>query len=226
MKVGVLGSGQVGAVLANGFLRSGHEVMRGSRSPEKLRGWQLDQGPGASVGTFAATAQFGDVLVLAVKGEVALTVLGQVIESDLAGKVILDTTNPIAEAPPQGGVLRFFTDLNESLMERLQEKFPRAHFVKAFSCVGNALMFRPNLPGGPPTMFICGNDSRAKEIAQQILNSFGWEVADMGAANAARAIEPLCMLWCIPGFRENSWGHAFKLLRPEPIAQALSQEEE
>jgi predicted dinucleotide-binding enzyme len=125
----------------------------------------------------------------------------------------MDATNPIADAPPQNGVLRFFTDLDESLMERLQRQAPDAHFVKVFSCVGNAFMVNPAFPGGPPTMFICGNDAGAKAEVRTVLGQFGWDTADMGTAEAARAIEPLCMLWCIPGFRQNSWAHAFKLLR-------------
>jgi hypothetical protein len=95
----------------------------------------------------------------------------------------------------------------------LQKQAPDARFVKVFSCVGNAFMVNPAFPGGPPTMFICGNDAGAKADVRTVLDQFGWEAADMGTAEAARAIEPLCMLWCIPGFRQNSWGHAFKLLR-------------
>ncbi|HTQ47245.1 MAG TPA: hypothetical protein VMI75_31030, partial [Polyangiaceae bacterium] len=132
---------------------------------------------------------------------------------NLAGKLVMDATNPIADAPPQNGVLRFFTNLDESLMERLQRKAPDARFVKVFSCVGNAFMVNPKLPGGPPTMFICGNDEGAKSEVKRILDQFGWDTADMGAAEAARAIEPLCILWCIPGLTQNSWAHAFKLLR-------------
>jgi predicted dinucleotide-binding enzyme len=126
---------------------------------------------------------------------------------------VIDTTNPIADRPPSHGVLHFFTDLDESLMERLQAAFPDARFVKAFNSVGNRLMVEPRLAGGTPTMFVCGNDDTAKQTVRGILQQFGWEVADMGRAEAARAIEPLCMLWCIPGFLRNEWTHAFKLLR-------------
>jgi hypothetical protein len=125
----------------------------------------------------------------------------------------MDATNPIAGKPPENGVIRFFTDLSESLMEKLQKKAPAAHFVKVFSCVGNAFMVNPKFPGGPPTMFICGNDKGAKAQVKGILDQFGWETADMGMVESARAIEPLCMLWCIPGMRDNSWTHAFKMLR-------------
>jgi predicted dinucleotide-binding enzyme len=126
---------------------------------------------------------------------------------------VLDTTNPIADAPPTDGVLSSFTGPNESLMEQLQREFPQARFVKAFNSVGSARMIDPAFAGGPPTMFIAGNDADAKAAASRLLAEVGWDVADMGTAVAARAIEPLAMLWCIPGFRENSWMHAFKLLR-------------
>lgn len=212
-KIAVLGSGQVGQVLADGFLKHGHEVMRGSREPSKLASWKAGAGAQAQIGTFAEAAKWADAVVLAVKGGAAEAALEQAGLASLAGKTVMDATNPIADAPPQNGVLRFFTDLNESLMERLQKKAPDAHFVKVFSCVGNAFMVNPSLPGGPPTMFICGNDKGAKAEVRKILDQFGWETADMGTVEAARAIEPLCMLWCIPGLAQNSWTHAFKLLR-------------
>jgi hypothetical protein len=112
-------------------------------------------------------------------------------------------------------VLRFFTNLDQSLMERLQGAFPDAHFVKAYNSVGNTRMINPQFPGGKPTMFICGNDDKAKATVRGINDQFGWETADMGKAEAARAIEPLCMLWCILGFTQNEWTHAFKLLHKE-----------
>lgn len=212
-KIGVLGSGQVGQVLADGFLKHGYEVMRASREPQKLSGWKQTAGAAARTGTFAEAAQWADGIVLAVKGRAALEALDLAGPANLAGKTVMDTTNPIADAPPQNGVLRYFTDLNESLMERLQKRAPAAHFVKVFSCVGNAFMVNPQLPGGPPTMFICGNDTGAKAQVRRVLDQFGWDTADMGMVEAARAIEPLCMLWCIPGMIQNSWTHAFKLLR-------------
>ena len=212
MKVGVIGSGQVGETLADGFLKHGYEVMRGSRDPAKLGDWKKKAGPKASIGSFADAANFGDVIVLAVKGAAAEAAVAQ-CGSGLAGKVVLDTTNPIGEAPPQGGVLSFFTTLSDSLLERLQKKAPEAKFVKAFSCVGAALMVNPKLPA-KPSMFICGNDGGAKEQTRAILDQFGWETEDMGGAAAARAIEPLCMLWCIPGLLKNDWMHAYKVLRP------------
>jgi predicted dinucleotide-binding enzyme len=211
MDVGVLGSGDVAKVLAGGFVKHGHEVMIGSRTPDKLAEWASGN-PKAATGTFADTARFGELIVLAVKGTAAREALLLAGSRTLAGKVVIDATNPIAEAPPVNGVLKFFTDLNESLMERLQKEFSDARLVKAFSSVGNACMVNPQFKGGKPTMFICGNDEAAKETVRGILDQFGWETADMGKVEAARAIEPLCMLWCIPGFLRNDWFHAFKLL--------------
>jgi predicted dinucleotide-binding enzyme len=214
MRIGVIGSGEVGAVLASGFHRHGHEVMRGSRDPQKLESWHTTAGKGISLGAVTETARFGELIVLAVKGTGAEEAVRQAGIENLAGKPVLDTTNPIAEAPPQDGVLAFFTGPNDSLMERLQKLAPGAKFVKAFSCVGSGLMIDPKLSGGPPTMFICGNDDSAKQTTTKLLQDLGWETLDLGKAAAARAIEPLCMLWCIPGFLQNDWMHAFKMLRP------------
>lgn len=211
MKVGIIGSGVVGTTLASGFLGHGHQAMVGTRDPAKLDAW-VARNPGAAVGSFDATAGFGELVVLAVKGTVAVDALRSCGAENLAGKPVIDASNPIAEEPPVNGVLRFFTDLDDSLMEKLQREFAGANFVKAFNSVGAAAMVDPQFAGGPPTMFICGNDAAAKGIVASILAQFGWEAADMGSAEAARAIEPLCMLWCIRGFLHNDWTHAFKLL--------------
>jgi 8-hydroxy-5-deazaflavin:NADPH oxidoreductase len=211
MKVGILGSGQVAQTLGAGFLAHGHEVTLGTRDASKLEEWAA-QNPGGRVGSFSDAASFGEVVVLAAKGSAAADVLRAADPANLAGKPVLDATNPIAEAPPANGVLSFFTDLDDSLMERLQREFPDAKFVKAFNSVGSVRMVDPDFAAGRPTMFICGNDEPAKATATEILDQFGWDVADMGTAEAARAIEPLCILWCIPGFLRNEWTHAFALL--------------
>ncbi len=212
MKIGVLGSGEVAKTLASGFLKHGHQVMMGTRSPAKLADWSK-QNPQGRVGTFAEAAAFADLAVLAVKGSAANEALHTAGEANLEGKPVIDATNPISDLPPASGVLRFFTNLDDSLMERLQDEFETIRFVKAFNSVGAASMVNPQFKGGRPTMFLCGNDEEAKKIVTGILEQFGWESADMGAAAAARAIEPLCMLWCIPGFLRNDWKHAFKLLQ-------------
>lgn len=212
MRVGVLGSGVVGKVLAAGFAGRGHEVMIGSRSPEQLADW-LQENPGVGAGFFGDAAAFAELIVLAVKGTAANKALSLAGEDNHAGKPIIDATNPIADEPPVNGVLRFFTNLDESLMEQLQKQFPRTNFVKAFNSVSSMRMVNPVFEGGKPTMFICGNDEQAKALVSDVLDQFGWEPQDMGAVEAARAIEPLCMLYCIPGFTRDQWSHAFKLLK-------------
>lgn len=213
MKISVLGSGIVGETLANGFLKYGHEVMRGSRDPKKLSDWKSKGGEKAMAGIFSEAAKFGALVVLAVKGDAAESALQLAGPENLKGKTVIDTTNPIGGVPPVNGVLNFFTDINYSLMERLQKLAPEAHFVKAFSCVGSAFMVNPQFPGGKPSMFICGNNAASKKTVADLLIQFGWEVEDMGMAESARAIEPLCMLWCVPGLAHNQWSHAFKLLK-------------
>jgi 8-hydroxy-5-deazaflavin:NADPH oxidoreductase len=212
MKIGILGSGDVAKALAGGFIKHGHAVMLGTRDAGKLKDF-VGQHKGAQVASFADTAKFGEIVVLAVKGTAALDAVKAAGAANLTDKPVIDTTNPIADAPPVNGVLKFFTSLDQSLMERLQNAAPAAHFVKAFNSVGNAAMVNPQFPGGKPTMFICGNDDKAKEAVRGILDQFGWETADMGKIEAARAIEPLCMLWCITGFLRNDWVHAFRLLQ-------------
>lgn len=211
MNVGVLGSGDVARTLGSGFLKHGHDVTMGTRAPAKLADW-AKQNPKGRIGGFADAAKFGELVVLAVKGTAALDALRAATATNLAGKPVIDATNPIADAPPTNGVLKFFTNLDESLMERLQRELGNVHFVKAFNSVGKACMVNPQFKGGKPTMFICGNNEAAKKTVSGILAQFGWETADMGKAEAARAIEPLCMLWCIPGILRNDWVHAFKLL--------------
>jgi predicted dinucleotide-binding enzyme len=212
-KVAVLGSGQVGDVLSNGFLTHGYPVMRATREPQKLQAWKAAATGEASVGTYAQAAAWADIVVLAVKGLVAEDVIDQCVPANLANKTIIDATNPIAGEPPDHGVIRYFTGANESLMERLQKKAPAAHFVKAFNSVGNAFMVNPKLES-TPTMFICGNDAGAKQETTEILTKFGWDTCDMGGVEGARPIESLCILWCIPGMLRNEWMHAFKLVKP------------
>ena len=144
MRVGVLGSGDVAKTLAGGFLKHDHSVKIGSRNPAKLADWSA-QNFGSSVGTFAEAAEFGELLVVAVKGIAAVEALTLAGENNLAGKTVIDACNPIADAPPDKGVLRFFTDINQSLMETLQRQFSEAHFVKAFNSVGAPCMINPRV---------------------------------------------------------------------------------
>lgn len=213
MKIGIIGSAAVGQTLAKAFKAEGHEVIIGTRNVEKEEIIAFVAGnEGIKAGTFAEAAAFGDMIVLATGGEVVLHAIELAGKEAFGGKVVVDATNPIAHEAPQNGVLRFFTDHNESLMERIQAVLPEAKLVKAFNSVGAGLMYKPAL-SATPTMFICGNDEKAKDGVREVLTAFGWETEDMGKAEAARAIEPLCILWCIPGFVKNQWTHAFKLLK-------------
>ena len=212
MKIGILGSGDVAKSLGAGFLRHGHQVMLGTSSPAKLADWAA-QHPSAQIGSFADAAGFAELGVIAVKGSAAPAVLRSAGPQRLAGKTVIDASNPIADAAPVNGVLQFYTGINDSQLERLQREFPELKLVKAFNSVGAAFMVNPQFAGGPPTMFICGNDDAAKDTVRGVLVQFGWDTADMGAVEAARAIEPLCMLWCIPGLARGEWSHAFKLVK-------------
>jgi hypothetical protein len=215
MKIGIIGSGNVGRVLGKAFLTEGHDVLLGTRDTgkEAVVKWKNENAK-AQTGSFTDAAKFADLILLAVAGEGAAEALKHAGEANLDGKIIIDATNPIDHTkPPVNGVLRYFTNANESLMERLQQQVPGAKFVKAFNSVGNPFMYKPNFPGGKPTMFICGNDDAAKKTVTGILDSFGWETEDMGMAESAGPIEALCALWCAPGFQRNQWTHAFKLLK-------------
>jgi predicted dinucleotide-binding enzyme len=212
VKVGILGSGDVGKTLAKGFLKHGYQVAIGSDHAEKLEEFK-GENPQIEIATFEQASQTGDIVVLCVKGTVAEKIIEKV-KRYLSGKTVIDATNPIADVPPQNGVLKLFTTLDESLMERLQKIAPDARFVKALNSVGSGLMINPNFRDNTkPTMFICGNNDDAKKKVYEILEKFGFEIEDMGKAESARAIEPLCILWCIPGFLRNEWAHAFKLLK-------------
>jgi len=214
MKIGILGSGQVGQVLAKAFLNEGHEVMLGTRNTakEEVVKWKTAN-PKGQTGNFEETAKFGELLVLATGGLVTEDAIKLAGIANFSNKPVIDATNPIAAAAPDNGVLKFFTTLEDSLMERIQKLIPDAKVVKAFNSVGNAVMYKPKFTDGIPTMFICGNDEGAKKTVTGILAAFGYETEDLGKVEAARAIEPLCILWCIPGFVKNQWNHAFKLLR-------------
>lgn len=212
VKIGILGSGDVGKTLAKGFLKYDYQVMIGSDHVEKLEEFKKENSK-VETGTFEQSAQWADLVVLCVKGTVAEKIVEKT-KTNLFGKIVVDTTNPIADAPPENGVLKFFTSLEESLMERLQKIAPDAQFVKALNSIGSGLMINPDFGDGiKPTMFICGNNEDAKKKVSEILQKLGFEVEDVGKVQSARAIEPLCILWCIPGFLKNEWAHAFKLLK-------------
>jgi len=211
-KVGIIGSGMVGKALAKGFINLGHKTTIASRNEETRKNIEKEFEGKLKTDTPEKVAKNNDLIVFAVKGSKAKQALQALGIDNLSGKTIIDTTNPIADAPPVNGVLQYTTSLDKSLMEELQEMAPKVNFVKAFSCAGNAHMVNPSFES-KPTMFICGNNPNAKKEVSDILDKFGWETEDMGFVEAARAIEPLAILWCIPGFLKNNWNNAFKLLK-------------
>lgn len=209
IRVGVLGSGDVGRVLAAGFAGLGHDVKIGSRDPEKLREWAEGAGERVSTGTFAEAARFGDIVVLATLGTATADAIRLAGIDAFAGKVVIDTTNPLDFSTGMPALSIGHTD---SLGEVVQRLLPNARVVKAFNTVGNALMVHPDLPGGPPDMFICGNDDDAKKLVAQICEHFGWGVIDLGGVESSRYLEPMCLAWVMHGIRSKSWTHAFKML--------------
>ncbi len=209
VRIGIIGSGDVGRALASGFAGLGHDVTIGSRDPQKLAEWAATAGPHVSTGTFADAARFGDILVLATLGVATQEAIRLAGIDAFDGKVVIDTTNPLDFGH---GTPRLAIGHTDSLGEVIQRLLSRARVVKAFNTVGNALMVNPQLPGGPPDMFLCGNDEDAKKIVTQICKHFGWGVVDVGGIESSRHLEPMCMVWVLHGVRSGTWTHAFKLL--------------
>jgi len=212
MNVGIIGSGQVAQALARGFVALGHQVKLGSRTPEKLSDFVEEQGDGASAGTFAEAAEFGELGVVATLWsgtEQALELADG--RRSLAGKIVIDVTNPLVFH--EGGPPSLALGHTDSGGEQVQRWLPDSRVVKCFNIVGNAHMVHPDFPGGPPDMFLCGNDAAAKAAVTEICEAFGWPVIDIGGIEGARLLEPLCILWVLYGIQHKSWNHAFKLLR-------------
>ena len=211
MKVGILGSGDVGKALAKGFAKYGYDVMVGTRTPEKLAEFIQSQNGKVKTGSFESTAKHGEILVISTLGTATDDVIKLANSQNFAGKVVIDTTNPLdfsGGMPP-----KLFVGFNDSLGERVQRWLPQARVVKAFNTAGNAFMVNPDFPNGPPTMFIAGNDKGAKEKVSGILKQFGWDIADLGGIENARVLEPMCIGWVNYGVTNNAWNHAYKLLR-------------
>ncbi len=211
MKIGILGSGEVGMRLGDGFVELGHEVKVGTRSPAKVAPWAAKNGNKASAGSFSEAASFGDIVVIATLWEGTSAALKMAGAGNFAGKVVIDVTNPLdfsKGVPPSLAVGH-----TDSGGETVQRMLPDARVVKAFNIVGNPHMLHPDFPGGPPTMFICGNDENAKKSVAEILDALGWEAVDIGGIEGSRLLEPLAMLWVAYMFKTNTGNHAFKLLR-------------
>jgi predicted dinucleotide-binding enzyme len=212
MRIGILGSAVVAKALGTGYVRHGHEVRLSSREPgrEDLVNWAATAGTSAAVGTPAEAAEWGEIVVLATAGSASVaTVEG--VASALDGKVLIDATNPLSFA---SGAPALFVGTTDSLGEQVQRAVPGARVVKAYNTVGNTLFVDPDLPGGPPTMLLAGDDDEAKQTVADLLESTGWDVADLGGIESSRWLEAICMAWVTYGLRTQTWDHAFRLLRP------------
>jgi len=213
MKIGIIGSGDVGRALGTGFAGLNHEVKIGTRraQQEKIKMWLDGNTPHSLVGTFDEAAEFGDLLVLATKWSGTKNAIQLTDSTHWAGKVVIDVTNPLVftdNGPPQLAL-----GLNDSGGEQVQRWLPKSNVVKAFNTVGFTHMVNPTFDGGPPDMFLCGNDENARKTVADLCTAFGWGVIDLGDITGARLLEPLCLLWVAIGEKTNSWDHAFKVLR-------------
>jgi 8-hydroxy-5-deazaflavin:NADPH oxidoreductase len=211
MRIGILGSGDVGKALARGFVSRGHTVTIGSREPAKLADFVKDHGGALAAASLEQAARSGELLVVATMFSGAKSAIDLAGPANFSGKVVIDATNPLKLEPNR--LPSLLVSGNDSAGESVQRWLPDAKVVKAFNTVGNAHFVDPHFPGGPPTMFIAGNDDGAKNAVAQIAESFGWEVVDAGPIETARYIEALAMMWVLYAFRTNTFQHAFKLLR-------------
>jgi hypothetical protein len=212
MKVGILGTGDVGRALGTAFLQLGHEVKMGAReaSNEKSTKWAGEMGTKASHGTFAEAATFGELIVLATLGVANESAIRMAGPERFKTKIVIDATNPLDFS--RGMPPSLTVGHTDSAGEQVQRLLPGAHVVKAFNTVGHAHMFRPQFPGGPPDMFICGNNAGAKRRVTELLKDFGWSTIDIGGIESSRYLEPMCMVWVFHGALTGTWNHAFKML--------------
>jgi predicted dinucleotide-binding enzyme len=213
MKIGILGTGEVGQAMGRGFVSRGHDVKMGSRDAgnAKAQAWAKQAGAKASVGTFADAAKFGDAIALCTLWSATQQIIELAGPKNFEGKIVLDVTNPLGHEPGEPPSLAI--GHTDSGGEQVQRWLPGAKVVKAFNTVGNAHMVDPQFPGGPPDMFIGGNDADAKKIVSDICKSFGWATIDVGGIEGSRLLEPMCILWVQYGIKNGTWNHAFKLLR-------------
>jgi 8-hydroxy-5-deazaflavin:NADPH oxidoreductase len=207
--IGILGSGPAGRTLAGGFLRLGHRVMVGSRTPSKLDEWLSQAGPNAATGTFAEAANFADVAILSALGTAAEDVIRLAGAANLLGKVLIDASDPLDFSTGRPGL---FVGTTDSLGERIQRLIPDTKVVKALNTVLADVMIDPRLTGGDPDMFIAGNDAGAKQVVTDLLVAFGWPVIDLGDIENARWLEALSLAWVVHSHKTGKVHHAFKLV--------------
>lgn len=212
MKIGIIGSGDVGQSLGKGLVSLGYEVMIGTRDPKRkeLRAWKLKLGKRASLGTTTEAANYGEICFLAIAWHAGEDVIAQ-IRPQLAGKIVIDVTNPLVfsdDQPPQLAVGHTISG-----GEIVQHSLPDSHVVKALNTVNHAHMINPKFKSGTPSMFICGNNKSAIIHTADLLKEFGWnDIIDIGGIEKSRLLEPLCLLWVEYGIARGTWKHAIAVL--------------
>ena len=196
MKFGVLGSGIVGSTIATKLASLGHEVKMGSRDAanEKAKAWAASAGRGASQGTFADAAAFGEIVFNCTAGMSSVDALKSAGESALRGKVLVDVANPLDFS--KGMPPRLSVSNDDSLAETIQRTFPEVKVVKTLNTVNANVMVKPGRIPGDHDVFVCGNDAGAKAQVVRLLHEFGWKsVNDLGDITAARGTESYLHLW-------------------------------
>jgi predicted dinucleotide-binding enzyme len=198
MRIAVLGTGAVGATLGSAFVASGHEVRMGSRTAgnERAVAWVEATGAGASEGTFADAASWGEVVVNATGGLVSVDALTAAGAENLAGKVLLDVANPLDFS--EGFPPKVAQPDGRSLGELLQATFPGAHVVKTLNTMNADVMVHPRSLSSTHSVFVAGDNDDAKSVAADLLRGFGWEdgeIVDAGGIGAARGLELYLPLW-------------------------------
>jgi predicted dinucleotide-binding enzyme len=212
MRIGIIGSGDVARSLGEGLVNLGHEVMIGTRDTKKkeLSSWRKKNNTNKKLGSTTEAASFSEVAILATAWHATEDVLAQV-RPELAGKVVIDVTNPIQFNEDEAPELTVGHSMSGG--EIVQHSLPDSHVVKALNTINHANMVNPKYKQGKPTIFICGNNQSAKAHTAEMLNDFGWEdIVDIGPIEKSRLLEPLCLLWIEYGVSRGTWDHAMSVL--------------
>ncbi len=212
MKIGVLGSGVVGQQLGSGLINLGNEVMIGTRDPSKLVEWIKKNPERSFIGSIDETLEFGEIIILATKGEFIIDVTNECDKEKYEGKIVIDVTNPLDSS--KGVPPRLASFPGNSLTEQIQKLLPKSKVVKAFNTISAYIMISPRREEGEPDLWICGNDEKAKKKVEEIARQLGWKsVIDLGDVSKSYLLDALSMIWIEYGFKNNAWTHAFKLMK-------------
>jgi 8-hydroxy-5-deazaflavin:NADPH oxidoreductase len=198
VRIAVLGTGSVGRRIATKLVELGHEVTMGSRSAdsEALREWVDETGEGAAGGTFADAAASAELVFNCTSGQASLEALAAAGAESLAGKVLVDVSNPLDFSAGMPPTLSICND--DSLGERIQAAFPETKVVKSLNTVNHQVMTEPGRLPGTHNIFVCGDEEDAKQTVTELLVEFGWpreSVVDLGGIEAARGTEMYLPLW-------------------------------